>query len=186
VAADDFLLDFGAVVGDQMDMAEPTELTIVAEKQRIGALLVQAGSIGSTRVAAFARGKLGGNHTPRDRLARPQFPRPRRGPDDHAEPAAADVPAVDIDVDPGELIAAELPYVLVMHDAGHGRQVGSCPGEPPRGNHYLGGGQRTHHHSMSTCRARSPPQRAGGRLRYGCPAANGLADWRPGYGGWRR
>ena len=36
-----------------------------------------------------------------DRLAVPQFPEPWRGPDDYAEPAAADIPAVDADVDSG-------------------------------------------------------------------------------------
>jgi len=47
-----------------------------------------------------------------DRLAAPQPPEPGRGRDDHAEPAAADIPAVDADVDTGELIAAQLPQVL--------------------------------------------------------------------------
>jgi hypothetical protein len=41
---------------------------------------------------------------------------PRRGPDHHAEPAAPDIPAIDAGVDPGELIAAQLPQVLAMHD----------------------------------------------------------------------
>jgi len=63
-----------------------------------------------------------------------QVPGPRRGPDDDAEPAAADVPAVHTDVDSGELIVAQLPQVVVMRDAGHGRQVRSCSGELPRGN----------------------------------------------------
>ena len=78
----------------------------------------------------------------------------RRGPDDYAEPAAADIPAVDADVDSGELIAAQLPQVLVMHDPSHGSQMGSCSHEPPRGNQYLGRGQDAHHDSMGTCRAR--------------------------------
>jgi len=60
---------------------------------------VTAGSIWSTRAAAFARRDLGGDHPPGDRLAASQLPGPRRGPDDHAEPAAADIPAVDADVD---------------------------------------------------------------------------------------
>ena len=64
------------------------------------------GSLWSTRVMAFARCDLGGDHAPGDRLAASQLPEPRRGPDDHAEPAAADIPAVDADVDAGELIAA--------------------------------------------------------------------------------
>ena len=66
------------------------------------------------RAAAFARCDLGGDNVPRDCLTALQLPEPRRGPDDHAEPAAADIPAVDADVDSGELIAAQLPQVLVM------------------------------------------------------------------------
>jgi hypothetical protein len=96
--------------------------------------LVTTGSIGSALAAAFARCDLGGDHAPGDRLAVPQLPEPRRGPDDNAEPAAADVPAAGADVDSGELIAAQLPQVLMVHDAGHGRHVGSCSGEPPRGD----------------------------------------------------
>ena len=38
---------------------------------------------------------------------------------------------------PVEIIAAQLPQVLVMHDASDGSQVGSCSGEPPRGNQYF-------------------------------------------------
>ena len=85
---------------------------------------------------------------------RAQLPGPRRGPDDDAEPAAADIPAVDTDVDSGELIAAQLPQVLVMHDASDGSQVGSCSREPPRGNQYLSWGQDAHHNSMGTGGAR--------------------------------
>ena len=81
-------------------------------------------------------------------------PSPRRGPDDDAEPAAADIPAIDADVDSGELIAAQLPQVLVMHDPSHGSQVRSCSREPPRGDQYLGRGQDAHHDSMGTCGAR--------------------------------
>ena len=35
---------------------------------------------------------------------------------------------------PVELLAAQLPQVLVMHDPSHGSQVRSCSGEPPRGD----------------------------------------------------
>jgi len=49
---------------------------------------------------AFAQCDLGGDHTPRDRLAAPQLP------DHDAELAAADIPAIDPDVDAGQLIAA--------------------------------------------------------------------------------
>ncbi len=112
------------------------------------------GSICSARAAAFARCDLGGDHAPRDRLAAWQLPEPRCGTDDDAEPPAADIPAVGADVDSGELIAAQLPQVLVMHDPCHGSQVGSCSSEPPRGDQYLGRGQDAHHDSMRTCRAR--------------------------------
>lgn len=115
---------------------------------------VKADFIWSARAAAFARGDLGGDHTPWDRLAASQLPGPRRGPDNHAEPAAADVPAVDADVDSGELIAAQLPQVFVMHDASDGSKVGACSGEPPRGNQDLSWRQDAHHHSMGTCGAR--------------------------------
>ena len=115
---------------------------------------VKAGSIWSAPAAAFARCDLGGNHPPGDRLAAWQLPAPRRGPDDDAEPAAADIPAIDADVDSGELIAAQLPQVLVMHDARDGCQVGSCSGEPSRGNQDLGRGKDAHHNSMGTRGAR--------------------------------
>jgi len=81
-----------------------------------------------------ARRELGGDHAPGNRLAAPQFPEPRRGPDDHAEPAAAHIPAVHANVNSGELIAAQLPQMLLMHDASNGNQVGPRSREPPRRN----------------------------------------------------
>ena len=93
---------------------------------------VKAGSVGSARAAAFARCDLGGDHPPGDRLAAPQLPEPRRGPDDHAETTGAGIPAV-AGVDSGELIGAPPPQVLLMHDASDGSQVRSCPLEPSRG-----------------------------------------------------
>jgi hypothetical protein len=110
---------------------------------------VTAGSIGSARATAFARCDLGGDHPPGDRLAVPQLPEPRRSLHDHAEPAAADIPAVGADVDT-ELIAAQPPQILGMHDASQGSQVRSCSREPPRGNQCLGRGQDAHHDSMGT------------------------------------
>ena len=47
----------------------------------------------------FARCDQAGDHAPWDRLAAWQRPEPRRGLDDDAEPAAADIPAADADVD---------------------------------------------------------------------------------------
>ncbi len=91
---------------------------------------------------------------PGDRLAAWQLPEPRRGPDDYAEPAAADIPSVDPDVDSGELIAAQPPQVLLMDDPSHGSQVRSYSREPPRGNQDLSRGQDAHHDSMGTCGAR--------------------------------
>jgi hypothetical protein len=112
------------------------------------------GSVWSARAAAFARCHLGGDHAPRHHLAALQLPEPRRGPDDHPEPAAADIPATDADVDPGKLIATQPPQVILMHDASHGSQVRPCSGEPPRGDQDLGRGQDAHHDSMGTCGAR--------------------------------
>ena len=86
-----------------------------------------------------------------------QPPGPRRGPDDDAEPAAADIPAADVDVDAGEPIAAQLPQILAMHDARDSRQMGSCSRGPPRGNQDLSRGQDDHH-PLTGCR----PQHAAG------------------------
>jgi hypothetical protein len=115
------------------------------------------GFLWSARVTAFARCDLGGDHAPGDRLAASQLPEPRRGADDDAEPAAADIPATGADVDPGELIAAQSPQILAMHNPRHGSQVRSCSREPPCGNQDLGRGQHAHYDSMGTCGARWPP-----------------------------
>jgi len=102
------------------------------EEQRTGAPAGQGGLhlVSASRSVRPARS---GRRSPaRDRLAAAQLPESRRGPDDDAEPATADIPAVDADVDSGELIAAQLPQVLVMHDARDGSQIGSCSKGPPR------------------------------------------------------
>jgi hypothetical protein len=153
-AGDDFFLDLGGAAEDRLDMAEPAELTIVAENSGLMWAPVKAGSVWSARAAVFARCDLGCDHAPWDRLAAWQLPGPRRGPDNDAEPAAADIPAVDADVDSGELITAQLPEVLVMHDGSDGRQVGACSREPSRGDQDLGWGEDAYHNSMSTCGAR--------------------------------
>ena len=99
---------------------------------------VKPGPIWPARAAASARCDLGGDHAPGNRLAASQLPEPRRGPDDDAEPAAADIPAADADVDACELIAAQLPQVLVMHDAGDGSQA-----DRPRSERsFISGGDR--------------------------------------------
>jgi hypothetical protein len=81
-------------------------------------------------------------------------PGPRRGPDNYAKPATADIPAAGADVDSGELIAAQPPQVLVMHDASNGSQVRSRSREPPRSDQYLGRGQDGHQDSTNTYGAR--------------------------------
>ena len=95
---------------------------------------------------------------------------PRRSADDDAEPAAADIPAAGADVGPGEVIAAQLPQVLGMHDASDGSEVWSCSREPPRGHQCLGRGQDAHHASMGTCGAGWPPRRRGRCSRSGIPS----------------
>ena len=102
----------------------------------------------------FAQCDLGGDHAPGDRLTAPQLPEPRRGPDDHAKPAAADIPAAGADVDSGELTAAQLPQVLRVHDASKSSQMRPCSRQPPRGHQDLSRGQDAHHNSMGTCGAR--------------------------------
>ena len=105
-AADDGLHDLaGAAIG-RLDAAEPPYVTAVPEGSGQCSRPSRPGSVWSVRTAAFAPCDLGGDHAPRDRLTTSQLPEPRRGPDDHAEPAAADIPAGDADVDSGELITA--------------------------------------------------------------------------------
>jgi hypothetical protein len=60
---------------------------------------IRSGLIWSAQAATIARCDLGGDHPPGDRLATWQLPEPWRGPDDDAEPAAPDIPAIDADVD---------------------------------------------------------------------------------------
>jgi len=153
-AADDLLHDLGGAAEDRPDAAEAPEPTIEPESSGLVLPPVKAGSLWSARAAAFARYDPGGDHPPGDRLAPSQLPSPRRSPDDDAEPTATDIPAADADVDSGELIATQLPQILVMHDPSHGSQVRPCSRQPPRGNQYLGRGEDAHYHSMGTYRAR--------------------------------
>jgi hypothetical protein len=153
-AGDDFFLDLGGAAEDRLHAAEPQSSQSWQRAADWCCRRPRAGSIGSARAAVFSRCDLSGDHAPWDSLAASQLPGPRRGPDDDAEPAAAEVPAVDADVDSGELIAAQLPQVLLMHDASNGSQVGSCSREPPRGNQDLGRGKDAHHDSTGTCGTR--------------------------------
>lgn len=162
-ADDDLRLDLGAAE------ARRTRLSLRTDNRRGKAAhwcprRSRRGSIGSARAAAFARCDLGGDHAPGDGLTAPQLPESGRGPDDGAEPAAADIPAVDTDVDPGELTAADLPQVLRVHDASDGSQVRSCSGEPSRSNQDLGRGQDAHHNSMGTCGVNNHYGECRGRL----------------------
>ena len=78
-----------------------------------------------SRAVASARSDLDGDRAPRGRLARRRSRAaawPRRG----RRASGRGCPAIDADVDAGQLIAAQLPQVLVMHDPGHGSQVRSC------------------------------------------------------------
>jgi hypothetical protein len=74
-----------------------------------------------------------------------------------------DFPAAGADVDAGELLAAQPPQVLAVHDPSHGSQVRSCSREPPGGDQYLGLGQGAHHDSMGADGARWPPRQSGRR-----------------------
>jgi hypothetical protein len=119
---------------------------------RCGGRVIKRNSL--ARAAAFARCDQAGDHAPWNCLAAWQRPAPRRGLDDHAEPTAADVPAVGADVDTRELIAAQLPQIVGMHDASDRSQVRSCSREPLRGNQCLGRGENAHDDSMGTGGAR--------------------------------
>jgi hypothetical protein len=126
-ASDAFLLDFGGAADVRLDAAEPPELTLVWESGGLVLLPVKAGSVWSARAAAFAWCDMGCDHAPWDHLAAWQLPGPRRSPGNDAEPAAADIPAVDADVDSGELIATQRPQVLVMYDAATAARWGRAP-----------------------------------------------------------
>ena len=112
------------------------------------------GSIWSVRAAAFARCDLAA--ITRHGIVSPRRSSPSRGVAPTATPNQRPriSPAVDTDVESGELIEAQLPLVLLMHDASQSSQAGSCSGEPPRGNQGLSWGQNVHHNSMGTCGAR--------------------------------
>ena len=105
-AGDDFFLDLGGAAEDRLDTAEPPELTLWRRPSGLVLPPIKAGSIWSARAVAFAWCDRGGNHTAWGRLATSKLPEPRRSPDDHTEPVAADIPPPGADVDTGELIAA--------------------------------------------------------------------------------
>jgi hypothetical protein len=88
-----------SVVPPTIDWTRPSPRSSQSESSGLVFPPVKADSIWSERAAAFARCDLGGDHAPGDRLAAAQLPGPRRGPDDDAEPAAADISAAGADVD---------------------------------------------------------------------------------------
>jgi len=120
------------------DAAEPPERTIAAESRALVSRRSRPGSIWSVRAAAFARCDLAA--ITRHGIVSPRRSSPSRGVAPTATPNQRTriSPAVDTDVESGELIAAQLPLVLLMHDASQSSQAGSCSGEPPRGNQDLG------------------------------------------------
>ena len=120
--------------------------------------------------ASSARCELCSDHPPWDRLAASQLPEPRCSYDDDAKPAAADIPAVDTDVDSRELIAAQLPQVLAMNDASDGSEMWSRSREPSRRNQRLGRVEDGHDDSMATYGARSPPLAC--KVRPTCPVVS--------------
>ena len=96
-----------SVVPPKIDVAEPPEPAIVPESGALWCSRRSRGAPCGQREPWRSRGaSLGGDHPPGDRLPAWQLPEPWRGRDDDAEPAAADIPAIDADVDSGELIAA--------------------------------------------------------------------------------
>jgi hypothetical protein len=105
-AADDFLHDLGGAAENRLDAAQPPGPKLAPKSIGPGLRRTRPGCIWSAGAAAFAWRELARDHAPGDRLATPQLPEPRRGPDHHAEPAAPDIPAIDADVDSGELISA--------------------------------------------------------------------------------
>ena len=72
-------------------MARPRKTDAVRTMADRGSL---SGSPADQRDPRRSRGAIWAAITPWDRLAASQLPQPRRGPDDDAEPPAADIPAV--------------------------------------------------------------------------------------------
>jgi len=92
----------------------------------------------------------------------------RRGCDDDAEPAAAGILAVDLDVDRWahrDSAATDPPDARFQPR----RPGGSCSREPPRGNQYLSRGKHAHHDSMGTCATRWPTRQRDRRPQAGSP-----------------
>jgi hypothetical protein len=155
-AADDFLLDLGGAAEDQPDTVKPPELTTTSKS--MGLVLNSHASRAGLHLISVSRGvrvvRSGRRSPARGSSRRAAVPKAAAWPDDYAEPAAADVPAFEADIDSGKFITAELPQILMMHDASNGHHVGSCSRESPRRDQYFGRGENAHHDSMSTCGAR--------------------------------
>ncbi len=106
------------------DAAEPPERTIAAESRALVSRRSRPGSIWSVRAAAFARCDLAA--ITRHGIVSPRRSSPRRGVAPTATPNQRPriSPAVNTDVESDELIAAQLPLVLLMHNASQSSQAG--------------------------------------------------------------
>jgi hypothetical protein len=87
----------GGAADDGLDATEPPEPTIVLES--IGPVLLPVPGRASSgqRESRPSRGEIWGRSRVRGWSRREAVPRLRRGCDDEAEPAAADIPVVDPD-----------------------------------------------------------------------------------------
>jgi hypothetical protein len=153
-AGDDLRLDLGAAEA-RRDAAEPQNSQPPGESSALVSPPVTAGfhrvsaSRGVRPVRAGRRSPARGSS---DRAATPRaaaWPRRRRRTSGRGYPSRRCGRRLT-----GELIAAKLPQVLGVHDASDGGQVGSCSGQPARGNQDLSRGQDAHHNSMGAYGAR--------------------------------
>ena len=98
-AGDDLFLDLGGAAGARLDAAEPPELTIVPVSSGVMSLPVKADFHLVSASCGVRAARSGRRSRARGSSGRVAAPGPRRGPDDDAEPAAADIPAAGADVD---------------------------------------------------------------------------------------
>jgi hypothetical protein len=109
-AADDLLHDLGGAAEDRLDAAEPPGSQSCRRAERSGAPAGQGRAPSGQDGPWRSRGAIWAAIT-RHRIVWPRRNVPSRGvaPTTNPEPAAADIPAVDADVDAGQLIGARLP-----------------------------------------------------------------------------
>src|SRR6185312_6929584 len=89
----DLLHGLAGAAENQLDAAEPPGPSPAPESIEPGLRRSRPDCIWSARAAASAWRQLGRDHAPGNRLATPQLPEPRHGPDHHAEPAAPGYPS---------------------------------------------------------------------------------------------